>query len=275
MTGFPEKLTVCTLFSSSKGNCSLFRYGDTAILVDAGRSAKYIKDSLDLLGIAPEQINAILLTHPHSDHTGALKVWTRRYGTPVHAAGATAEDVEDLCASGTLRPHPIIFTEDIGDFTISSFVTSHDTRCSVGYRFSLIDGGGEFGIATDLGCVTDAVRKGLSGCRGVILESNHDVDMLMCGPYAPEQKRRILSDRGHLSNAVCASFAAELAAAGTEAFVLAHLSPVNNLPEKASSCASDAMRAAGVSPTIAIASPERPTVLFCGDGVSYGVKSHA
>lgn len=270
-----EEFIFGTLFSSSKGNCSLFRLGDTVILFDAGRSAKYITDSLKKLGLTPDSVSAIFVTHPHTDHIAALKVWTKKYSTPVHAAGATGEDIEDVCAPGVLVSHPIVFNTDVGCVTVSSFPTSHDTRCSVGYRIKVRQGemAGEcFGISTDLGCVTDSVTRGLQGCRGIVLESNHDVDMLMQGPYQPEQKRRILSDRGHLSNETSAQLAVRLAEEGTSAFVLAHLSPVNNSPEAAMSCMSSAMKNAGLSPMIEIAKEDVP-VTFTATDVETGKKA--
>ncbi|MCQ2354509.1 MAG: MBL fold metallo-hydrolase [Clostridia bacterium] len=257
-----------TLFSSSKGNCSLFRLGKTVILIDAGRSAKYIADALLSCGITPDQVSAVFVTHPHIDHVGALKVWTKKFGTTVHAAGETAEDLEDICAPGTVVRHPILFSVDVGGVRVTSFATSHDTRCSVGYRITVKDGeeaGMSFGVCTDLGIVTGSVERGLGGCLGIILESNHDVEMLKSGPYLPDQKQRILSDRGHLSNDTAAHFAAKLAKNGTRAFLLAHLSPVNNTPETAKNCFENVMNAEGVFPEMKIASCDSPVMFDITD----------
>ena len=263
-----EKLQFGTLFSSSKGNCSLFRLGETVILIDAGRSAKYIADALLSCGITPDQVSAVFVTHPHIDHIGALKVWTKKYGTPVHAAGETADDLEDICAPGTVVRHPILFNADVGCVRVTSFATSHDTRCSVGYRITVNDGVDKelsFGVCTDLGIITGSVERGLGGCLGIILESNHDVDMLKSGPYLPEQKQRILSDRGHLSNDTAANFAAKLAKNGTRAFLPAHLSPMNNTPETVRKCFENVMNAEGVSPEIRIASCDSPVMFDITD----------
>lgn len=225
-----SELTIGTLCSGSKGNCTLVKYRDTAILVDAGRSTKYIKTALASVGLNPEDISAIFLTHSHSDHTSALKVWSSHYHTPIHASAAVCADLECKCRE-VLVDHPIIFEERVGDISVKSFPTDHDSFGSVGYRFDA--GERSVGIATDLGQVTDRVREGLCGCEAAVIESNHDVDMLIRGPYPPELKQRILSRFGHLSNESGAEFARFLADNGTTRLLLAHLSEINNTPELA------------------------------------------
>jgi phosphoribosyl 1,2-cyclic phosphodiesterase len=226
-----SNIIIGTLCSGSKGNCTLVKYRDTAILVDAGRSTKYIKTALASVGILPEEISAIFLTHSHSDHTSALKVWTAHYHTPIHASGAVCSAIETNCGPDILCPHPIEFEETVGDIGVRSFPTDHDSFGSVGYRFTL--GDISVGIATDLGHVTDCVRKGLAGCVAAVVESNHDVDMLLRGPYPPDLKQRILSRYGHLSNESGAEFARFLADNGTTHLMLAHISEINNTPELA------------------------------------------
>lgn len=224
-------ILIGTLCSGSKGNCTLVKYKDTAILVDAGRSTKYIKSALSSVGVLPEEIKAIFLTHSHSDHTSALKVWTSNFHTPVHASGAVCAAVERNCAEGVICPHPIEFEENIGTIAVKSFPTDHDSFGSVGYRFDL--GDMSVGIATDLGHVTDRVREGLAGCAAAVIESNHDVDMLMRGPYPPDLKQRIISRYGHLSNESGAEFARYLVEHGASRLMLAHISEINNTPELA------------------------------------------
>lgn len=226
-----SNIIVGTLCSGSKGNCTLVKYRDTAILVDAGRSTKYIKSALASVGILPEEISAIFLTHSHSDHTSALKVWTSHYHTPIHASGAVCSAVESNCGAEVLCSHPIEFEERVGDICVRSFPTDHDSFGSVGYRFIL--GDTSVGIATDLGHVTERVREGLAGCAAAVVESNHDVDMLLRGPYPPDLKQRILSRYGHLSNESGAEFARFLADNGTTHLMLAHVSEINNTPELA------------------------------------------
>lgn len=246
-----------TLYSGSRGNCSIVRMGGTTVLVDAGRSARYLCARLAECGIEPQDVDAFLITHSHTDHTSALATFTKKYHTPVHAAGAVAREIAHLCAEGTLVEHPLKFHADIGQISVSSFVTSHDTYASVGYRLEC--GQNALGIATDLGCVTDEVKNGLCGCSAAVIESNHDVDMLMTGPYPSELKRRILSSRGHLSNEACADLADCLAASGTKAFLLAHLSEINNTPELALAASQRVLF--GKEVRISVASPSDPVIL--------------
>lgn len=257
-------LTVGTLCSGSSGNCTLIRAGGTAILVDAGRSAKYLRDSLAVFGIAPEEIAGIFVTHPHSDHISALRVFTGKYGTPVHAAGATAFEITDLCAPGVIREHPAEFSLTLGGLEIHSFPTSHDTSCSVGYRVTVTDGryaGVAFGVCTDLGIVTEPVAHGLSGVRAAVIECNHDVEMLLGGPYTPDMKQRILSRRGHLSNPDAAALAIHLARNGADALLLAHLSEINNTPDLALGTVSGALSGAGLSPYLYVGAKDRPVMM--------------
>lgn len=252
-------LTVGTLFSGSKGNCTLIKYRGTAILVDVGRTTKYIRSALASVGILPEEINAILLTHSHSDHTSALKVWSKKYRTPVHASAAVCNAVRRDCGEEVLRPHPIIFEDRIGELHVRSFPTDHDSPGSVGYRFDA-DGVG-IGVATDLGRVTSEVRASLCGCTAAVIEANHDVDMLMCGPYPPELKKRILSRFGHLSNESGAEFARFLADNGASRLMLAHLSEINNTPELAYRAAETALSGVSEKIELAVSEPAAP-VLF-------------
>lgn len=251
-------ITIGTLFSGSKGNCTLVKYKTTAILVDAGRSTKYIKSALSSIGLSPEDISAIFLTHSHSDHISALKVWTSHYHTPVHASAPVCSDVKDKC-SGLLVSHPVVFEEQIGDIAIKSFPTDHDVFGSVGYRFEMC--GTSIGVATDLGHITDSVRFGLCGCVAAVIESNHDVQMLLNGPYPPELKQRILSRFGHLSNESGAEFAKFLADNGAQKLMLAHLSEINNTPELARRASVSALCDIIDRIELAISKPETP-VLF-------------
>lgn len=250
-------ILIGTLCSGSKGNCTLIKYRDSAILIDAGRSTKYIKSALASVGLLPEDIKAIFLTHSHSDHTSALKVWCSHYHTPVHASASVCEDVANKCGD-VLVSHPIIFEEHVGDILVKSFPTDHDVFGSVGYRIET--DGISLGVATDLGYVTDKVRCGLCGCRAVVLESNHDVDMLMRGPYPPELKQRILSRFGHLSNESGASFARFLAENGAEKLVLAHLSEINNTPELAKKASLSALSDILDRVELAVAEPAEPVI---------------
>ena len=248
-----------TLYSGSKGNCTLVRMGGTTILVDAGRSARYLCAKLGACGITPYGVDAVFVTHSHGDHTSALATFTKKYGIPVHAARHVAREISHLCADGTLVEHPLRFRETVGGITVSSFVTSHDTYESVGYRFEC--DGHVLGVATDLGVVTDEVKRGLCGCSAAVIEANHDVEMLMSGPYPPELKRRILSARGHLSNESCAEFAVYLASQGASSLLLAHVSEINNSLELARAATERALCDSCHSATINVALPDEPVLL--------------
>jgi phosphoribosyl 1,2-cyclic phosphodiesterase len=155
----------------------------------------------------------------------------------------------------------------VGEVTVKAFETPHDSRASVGYRFEFCDGDSTvcIGYATDIGHISPAIREGLTGCEAVVLESNHDVEMLMDGPYPYDLKLRIRGKRGHLSNRECADLAAELAGQGTTRFLLAHLSEENNHPDLAYDETFSAL--AGFDTTLRIASPNAVTMLV-GDADS-------
>ena len=234
-----KSYSVCSLYSGSKGNCVLIRSERARILIDAGKSAKALCSALESIGEDISNIDAIFITHEHTDHVSALAVMLKKHKIPVHVVGATADKML-LCGSlGERRDcfciHPPVFSVEVGDMTVTSFPTSHDSEFSVGYKICITKDGktDNIGYATDLGYVSDGVREALLGCETVVLESNHDLDMLMGGSYPYELKIRIASDRGHLSNKACALFAAELCRAGTKNILLAHLSEENNRPDVA------------------------------------------
>ena len=256
--------TLQLLYSGSEGNAALLTMGEHAVLIDAGRSARTLCQALQAQGVDPDKLLAIFLTHEHRDHTAALDVFLKHHPVPVHVAGRSAEKLsrfgsDALCEA--LVTHPPIFTEQVGPFTFHSFVTPHDSDESVGYRITLTDDDGthEIGYATDLGSITAAVEEGLLGCEAVVLECNHDPDMLMTGPYPYVLKRRIASRNGHLSNADCAAFSVRLAERGMKRLLLAHLSETNNLPELALGEVSAAL--SGLDVRVRAADPIHTTLL--------------
>ena len=218
--------------SGSSGNCLLVEDGEDRLLIDAGISRRRVAAALAGLGCAMEQIGGVLITHEHSDHISGLESLVKGRETPVFAPHTVAARLEGALPSLSehLRVIPVGRSFSVGQLCVTAFHTSHDTDESVGYR---IEGRGVYGHATDTGCVTEEMRRFLSGADTVLLESNHDEEMLRWGPYPFYLKKRILSARGHLSNADCAAFARELAENGTRQIVLAHLSRENNTPQKA------------------------------------------
>lgn len=257
--------SVYTLYSGSDGNAVYFNLAGHQFLIDAGKSARTLCTALKEVGSDISKIEAIFVTHEHSDHTSALEILEKYNSIPIHIATRSAEKLKsgkNQYLLPNLVTHPPLFCERLGCVKISSFETPHDSRSSVGYRVEFTDSEGDhkIGLATDMGRVTDSIRRGLTGCDSIIIEANHDVEMLLCGPYPEHLKMRILSDHGHLSNADCAAFAAELARDGAKRFLLAHLSEENNDP----SLALSEVRAAigDESVTVGVADRHEPTRLI-------------
>ena len=237
-----EKLKFCTLASGSSGNCMLVSYESTHILIDAGISMRRTALSLKNLGLHPTDLSGILITHEHSDHVKGLVNLTKHFALPVYAAHKTASalisSVPELCE--TICDFRAGDSFGLGSVEVHSFRTPHDTPESVGYR--LCARGRSLALVTDLGCVPRSVLEAVSGCDAVVLESNYDVEMLRMGKYPPFLKKRILGDRGHLSNEAGAQFAMALVESGTRRLVLAHLSRDNNTPELAFSSVNSHLR---------------------------------
>ncbi|MCQ2431561.1 MAG: MBL fold metallo-hydrolase [Clostridia bacterium] len=269
-------MTIYSLFSGSKGNCTYVRAGRTRILIDAGMSCRAIERALAAVGDSLSSVNAIFITHEHSDHIKALPVLLKKHPIPVHIAEQTAKELEQAgYPTDCFCIHPPIFhvkvaaadhgEQDILD--VASFPTPHDSRMSVGYRFSCMTDEGirTAALATDIGHVTEEIRAGLTGAEDVIIESNHDENMLFMGPYPYDLKLRIRSDRGHLSNADCAEFACDLVGNGTKHLMLAHLSPENNTPDLAYLTVLTALQRNGYTQdedfTLAVARRDEPVCL--------------
>ncbi len=257
-----EPYRIVTLYSGSGGNATYVEAAGVAILIDAGKSARALCRALSEIGSAPERLSAIFITHEHRDHVAALEVFCKKYPVPVHIMEESATYFDRLprtVVQDRLVHHSGMFCEQVGGLRVQSFRTSHDSRMSVGYRMVFEEGGvpHALGLATDTGYVPDSVREGLLGCEAVVLESNHDLRMLMEGPYPYDLKKRIASRRGHLSNDDSAALMAELAAGGTRHFLLAHLSEENNLPELAYHTAENMLD--GMDVSVCVAAPDAPT----------------
>ena len=225
-------MKVCVFASGSSGNCLLLQGSGTNILIDAGISMRRVEQSLSACGLQIKDIGGVLITHEHSDHIMGLKMLLKHYDLPVYAPHTVANrlrgalpDIEDL-----LHIIPVGEYFNIGALKVRAFNTPHDTPLSVGYR---VEGNGCFALATDMGHVTGEILDALRGSDTVLIEANHDIDMLTGGRYPVYLKRRILSDWGHLSNECCAQLAQTLAQSGTTRIILGHLSRENNTPEMA------------------------------------------
>lgn len=236
-------VSLISLYSGSKGNCTYLRCGEDEILIDAGRSLRALVSALQSVGGDIMRIKAIFITHEHSDHVSALEMLSKKYRIPIHMTEDSARKVLATTSyvKNNLVCHPPLYEETVGGLTVRSFPTPHDSDMSVGYTIGLPNGE-KIGYATDIGHITDAIRENLLGAAAVVIESNHDTKMLRDGPYPAWLKMRIGSPHGHLSNADCAAFLPELAASGTTDIMLAHLSAENNTPDAALQCAKCACR---------------------------------
>ena len=240
------QLTLCPLFSGSSGNSVFLSCGGMRLLVDAGVSAARITANLNEIGVDVRDIDAILVTHEHVDHVRGLGVLCRKYGLPVYANEGTWQGILQKETGIPAHCMRTFYTgEDfyIGPVNVTPFAIPHDAQEPVGYAFSCQ--GLRCGVATDLGHIDDGWMNALSGCQAIVIESNHDVEMVQRGPYPVRLKKRILSRRGHLCNEDCARALCELAARGTKAAFLSHLSADNNLPELAYNTVCEALLNAG------------------------------
>ncbi len=230
-------MRVCSIASGSSGNCIYIGHASTHLLVDAGISGKRIEEGLRSIGVEPQELSGILITHEHSDHIQGVGVLVRKYGIPLYGT------VETFCAmkkgkTALGRVDDALFRElhpeeafSIGTILVTPFSVSHDAANPVAYVFEA--DGKKIGMATDLGVYTERTVEHLKDAGILYLESNHDVNMLMVGRYPYYLKQRILGEYGHLSNDSAAKLLCELHHDGLKHVLLAHLSKENNYPDLA------------------------------------------
>lgn len=225
----PPSVKVTVLASGSNGNAALVKCNGTSILVDAGLSGKKIEERMNEAGATLAEVDGVVISHAHSDHNRGAGVIARRFNLPLYMTEKTFRNSLKKCnlAHVSVRRFTRGKTFEIGGVTVQSVVTSHDVESS-GFVI------GRFGIFTDTGRITEQMEKELNGLAAILLESNHDVEMLKNGPYPPVLKQRILSHAGHLSNVDAAEF---LHSRGrhVDLVLLGHLSGENNTPVLASS----------------------------------------
>ena len=222
----------CSLYSGSSGNSIFVASDRTKILVDAGLTGKSIISALENIGENPQELNGILITHEHSDHIKGAGILSRKYDIPIFANEKTWAAMERCL--GSVKPHNIMVVDDrftVRDMEITSFRVPHDAVACRGY--TIAHGGKKISIATDIGVFTEEIRRSILDSDLVLLESNHDVEMLKFGPYPYDLKRRVLSEVGHLSNVDAGKAALEILRHGRKKIVLGHLSGTNNIPELA------------------------------------------
>ncbi len=225
-----------SMASGSSGNCSYIGTDHTHVLVDAGISCKRIDESLKSLGVKAGELDGIFVTHEHSDHIQGLRVLCKKYQVPVYA---TAETLDAIRKSDKKKEideelfHAVTADEKmmIGDIEMCPFSNSHDAANPVGYRAEAC--GHSVAVVTDLGTYSQYTINHLLGLDALLLEANHDVRMLEVGPYPFSLKRRILGNRGHLSNESAGHLLNELLHDGTKHIYLGHISKENNFEDLA------------------------------------------
>ncbi|MDH3591920.1 MAG: MBL fold metallo-hydrolase [Planctomycetota bacterium] len=235
-----------SLGSGSPGNATLYCTGTFRLLLDAGLACRTLEQRLRTVGVEPETIDAVLLTHEHHDHARGAQRFSKRHGVPV-VGSRRALEAMDRSPLHFAEWIPIVagVPVELDGASVEAFPVPHDAAEPLGF---VVEGAGErVGYATDLGAVTGLVAASLAGCDALVIESNHDARMLREGPYPRYLKERVASDRGHLSNDETATLLERVAHPRLRAVVLAHLSENNNRPdlardraERALACAPDA-----------------------------------
>lgn len=254
-------IEVSFLGSGSSGNCAVIRTEKTTVLLDAGLSMRETVRRLALRGVSIEEVDAIFLTHEHSDHIRCALDLSVKKGIPLYVTPGTAQAARfpgplffDLRPVGHGRELHL----NAGDLNVRVTSTPHDGTESVCYVFA--DGDGRrVGVATDLGHLSRDVVQALANCEILGLEANHDVDLLRDGRYPPYLKRRILSDVGHLSNDAAAEGLPELIGARTEALFVLHVSVHNNTAALAAGMLGEALGRLGATVPLQVARPDVPT----------------
>lgn len=224
----------CTLASGSSGNCHLLVSGEESLLIDAGLSGKQIQHRMTEIGVDPSTLTGILISHEHQDHIQGAGILSRRFDLPIYANELTWSSMGHKL--GTVKSaHQRVFDTSeafaIGEVGITPYRLSHDAAEPVG--FVMETGRIKICIATDLGCIPEDFYRVVQNADLVIMESNHDVDMLQVGHYPYPLKRRILSDVGHLSNETAGKAIVEMVRHNVKSVLLAHLSRENNFPQLA------------------------------------------
>ena len=244
-------VSVSMLASGSRGNCAMVSSTRTKILVDAGISCRETFKRMKALGDDPKSLSAILITHEHTDHVYGLATLAKKLHIPIFMTGAThqmwaramRDETGERPQLEKLEKFESGHSFQVGDIVIKPFTIPHDAADPVGFTFRAE--GIKVGIATDLGYIPVSVRDHLRGCDVLVMESNHDLEMLRGGPYPWSVKQRVMSRVGHLSNEALADFLANDYDNNAAFVVLAHLSEQNNHPEIAQRGAERALAARG------------------------------
>lgn len=231
-------MKLCVLASGSKGNSTYIESSNSKILIDIGMSCLYIEKSLDSIGARARDIQGILITHTHSDHINGLRVFLKKYHTTLYI---TEKIYNELRLQVEIENYVLIDKEfTLGNMNIEVIKTSHDAEDSNGYIIH--DESSSLVYITDTGYINRKYHEKLSNKNYYVIESNHDVELLMNGSYPYHLKQRILGDRGHLSNKSCADYMAKFIGDNTKGVILIHLSEENNRKEIAYSTLTDMLK---------------------------------
>ncbi len=256
MTTDMKRLKLTVLGSGSKGNATVVEGPDGALVIDAGFSAKEMLQRMDIAGVDPSRIRAILVTHEHGDHISGVGVLSRRLRVPVFASPGTAADNRFSVRVDEISTFSCGEVLTVAGIDVVPFHTSHDAAEPVGFRFVL--GDDVIGYATDTGHLTEESAEALQGCRLLALESNHDLQMLKTGPYPYFLKDRVASERGHLSNEQASTALQRLVSDRLELVMGMHLSETNNLPLLSAAALTDCLAGLCHSAAVAVAGQNRP-----------------
>lgn len=229
-------MELCSIASGSSGNCICVGSDNCHVLIDAGISGKRIEAGLNSIDLKTADMQGILITHEHIDHIAGVGVLARKYGIPIYATAGTIDAVLNTKSVGKIEEalfHPITQGEDfiIGDLTIEPISVSHDAAEPVAYKIK--QPGKSAAIMTDLGTYDGTIVEKLKNLDVLLLEANHDVRMLQAGSYPYQLKRRILGEKGHLSNELSGQLLSEVLHDDFKAIFLGHLSKENNYPKLA------------------------------------------
>lgn len=229
-------MRLCSIASGSSGNCIYVGSDHTHLLVDTGISKKRIDEGLHTLGIKGKELSGILITHEHSDHIQGLGVFSRKYGIPVYATKGTLRGIMEYRSLGKMPEgllHEIQTDTDflLGDLCVHPFAISHDAYEPSGYRIAC--GEKSVAVATDLGIYDEYTVENLKNLDAVLLEANHDIHMLEVGPYPYPLKRRVMGEKGHLSNELSGQLLCDILHDKLQHVILGHLSKENNYAELA------------------------------------------
>jgi len=257
------KLRFSVLASGSTGNAFYIEHGDTKLLVDAGLSGKKLDELFSQVNTDPAELDGILVTHEHSDHIKGLGVIARKYDLPIYANEKTWQAMEHQI--GKIKTEQKFHfaansVRSFGTIEVESFSVSHDAADPMFFNFRA--NGKKITLITDLGYVSEKIKRTIEGANAYVFEANHDVSMLQMSSYPWNVKRRILSDYGHVSNEDCGLALSDVITNETKRIYLAHLSKENNMKELANMSVNQVLRERGIDIPLYDTDPEQATPLY-------------